>query len=124
MLLRAKADSRARVRIIARTCKILQSRVHTSKRVIVADDTAFVREKFAQALAGAGHTALPVRSAAELMALVRDDKGRIDLIVIDLRLSDSGGVEMVRALRRLDEQRRVPLLVFSGTITSAEEVRD
>ena len=98
--------------------------MHTSKRVIVADDTAFVREKFAQALAGAGHTALPVRSAAELMSLFREDPGRIDLIVIDLRLSDSGGVEMVRALRRLDEQRRVPLLVFSGTITSAEEVRD
>lgn len=96
----------------------------TSKRVIVADDTAFVRDRFSQALAGAGHTPVPVKSAAELLARVREDLAEIDLVVMDLRLPNSGGVEMVRALRRIDEGRRVPLLVFSGTIASADEVRD
>jgi two-component system chemotaxis response regulator CheY len=98
--------------------------VPTSKRVIVADDTAFVRDRFSQALAGAGHTAVAVKSAAELLAKVRADLGSIDLVVMDLRLPNSGGVEMVRALRRIDEGRRIPLLVFSGTIASADEVRD
>ena len=42
--------------------------VTTTKTVIVADDTAFVRDRFATALLGAGHTALTVKSAAELLA--------------------------------------------------------
>ena len=98
--------------------------MRTSKRVIVADDTAFVRDRFSQALAGAGHTPVTVKTAAELLARVREDLGEIDLVVMDLRLPNSGGVEMVRALRRIDDARRIPLLVFSGTIASADEVRD
>lgn len=96
----------------------------TTKTVIVADDTAFVRDRFSQALAGAGHRAVAVDSAADLLARVRDNVANIDLIVLDLRLPNSGGVELVRALRRIDSGRRVPVLVFSGTIASADEVRD
>jgi uncharacterized protein (TIGR02266 family) len=105
------------------TPRVTLSAVATTKTVIVADDTAFVRDRFATALLGAGHTALTVKSAAELLARVRGDLERLDLIVLDLRLPHSGGVEMVRSIRKLD-QGRVPILVFSGTIASAEEVRD
>jgi len=97
--------------------------VTTTKTVIVADDTAFVRDRFATALLGAGHTALTVKSAAELLVRVRADLPRIDLIVLDLRLPHAGGVELVRSIRKLD-QGRLPILVFSGTIATADEVRD
>jgi CheY-like chemotaxis protein len=60
--------------------------VSTSKNVIVADDTAFVRDRFATALLSAGHTAHGVKSAAELLARLRSDLDRLDLIVLDLRL--------------------------------------
>jgi uncharacterized protein (TIGR02266 family) len=95
-----------------------------TKTVIVADDTAFVRDRFATALLGAGHTAYSVKSAAELLARVRGDLDRIDLIVLDLRLPHAGGVELVRAIRKIDPDRRLPILVFSGTIASADEVRE
>ena len=97
--------------------------VTTTKTVIVADDTAFVRDRFATALLGAGHTAFSVKSAAELLARVRADLDRIDLIVLDLRLPHAGGVDLVRSIRKLD-QGRVPILVFSGTIATADEVRE
>jgi uncharacterized protein (TIGR02266 family) len=97
--------------------------VTTAKTVIIADDTAFVRERFATALLSAGHTALTVKSAAELLARVRADLARIDLIVLDLRLPHAGGVELVRSLRKLDAGK-LPVLVFSGTIATAEEVRE
>lgn len=93
------------------------------KTIIVADDTAFVRDRFATALLGAGHTALTVKSAAELLGRVRADLDKIDLIVLDLRLPHAGGVDLVRAIRKLDNGR-LPILVFSGTIATAEEVRD
>ena len=95
----------------------------SSKTVLIADDTAFVRDRFATALLGAGHKALTVKSAAELLARIRADLSTIDLLVLDLRLPHAGGVELVRAVRKIDEGR-IPILVFSGTIGNADEVRD
>lgn len=95
----------------------------STKTVIIADDTAFVRDRFRSALENAGHKAVAVKSAAELLARVRADLSYIDLIVLDLRLPHQPGVELVRSLRKLDGGK-VPVLIFSGTIASAEEVRE
>jgi uncharacterized protein (TIGR02266 family) len=95
----------------------------SAKTVLVADDTAFVRDRFKSALEGAGHRAVTVKSAAELLARVRADLEQIDLLVIDLRLPHASGVDLVRSIRKLDDGR-LPILIFSGTITSADEVRE
>src|SRR5687767_14803043 len=95
----------------------------SAKTVLVADDTAFVRERFKSALEGAGHRAVTVKSAAELLARVRADLAQLDLLVIDLRLPHASGVDLVRSIRKLD-QGRVPILIFSGTIATADEVRE
>jgi uncharacterized protein (TIGR02266 family) len=95
----------------------------TTKTVVVADDTAFVRDRFQTAIENAGHRAVAVKSAAELLARVRSDLSRIDLIVLDLRLPHAPGVDLVRSLRKLDAGH-VPILIFSGTIASADEVRE
>src|SRR5215208_2309154 len=91
------------------------------KTVLVADDTAFVRDRFRTALEGAGHKAVTARTAAELLAALRDTTTTVDLIVLDLRLPQAHGIEILRALAKFD--RRPPLVVFSGTIAGAEEVR-
>ena len=96
--------------------------VPPNKTVIVADDTAFVRDRFATALLSAGHVAVTVESAPELLERVRADFPRIDLIVLDLRLPRADGVDLVRAIRKID-QGQLPILVFSGTIATSEEVR-
>jgi uncharacterized protein (TIGR02266 family) len=92
------------------------------KTVVIADDTAFVRERFASALADAGHRALTVGTAGELLALLRARHADVDLIVIDLHLPQSRGVDVVQAIRQY-EGGRIPILVFSGTVVSADEVR-
>lgn len=92
------------------------------KTVLIADDTPFVRDRFRTALQNAGHRAVAVRSAAELLARVRADLAEIDLLIVDLRLPHSSGVDLIRAIRKLDDGQ-VPVLVFSGTISSADEVR-
>ena len=94
----------------------------TTKTVVIADDTAFVRDRFAYALLSAGHRAVTVKSAAELLARVRSDRDGIDLLLVDLRLPHAGGVDLVRSIRKLDEGR-LAILIFSGTIANAEEVR-
>jgi len=94
-----------------------------AKTVVIADDTGFVRDRFKAALEEAGHRSIVVRSAVELLARVRADLDRIDLVALDLRLPNAPGVDLVRAIRKIDEGR-LRILVFSGTIASAEEVRE
>jgi uncharacterized protein (TIGR02266 family) len=100
----------------------MASTAGAAKTIVVADDTAFVRDRFKTALEQAGHRVVSIRSAAELLAKVRADLASIDLLVLDLRLSNSSGTDLVTALRKLDAGR-LPILIFSGTIGSAEEVR-
>ncbi len=95
----------------------------TPKTVLIADDTAYVRDRFSAALQAAGHRAVGIKTASELVARISADLDRIDLVVLDLRLSQSPGVDLVRAIRKIDGGK-LPILVFSGTISSAEEVRE
>jgi len=95
----------------------------TTKTVVIADDTAFVRDRFRTAVETAGHKAIVVKSAAELLARVRADLDQIDLIVVDLRLPHAPGVDLVRSIRKLDDGR-LPVLIFSGTIANADEVKE
>jgi len=95
----------------------------TSKTIIIADDTEFVRDRFRATLESAGHKAVTVKSSAELLARVKADLSAVDLIVLDLRLPHAAGVDLVRSIRKLDDGK-LPILVFSGTIASAEEVKE
>jgi uncharacterized protein (TIGR02266 family) len=93
-----------------------------SKTIVVADDTEFVRTRFAAALADADHRVIAVNSGTDLLASVEEDPTAIDLLVLDLRLSRLKGFDLIRSLRRL-HPTHPPIVVFSGTIASASEVR-
>src|SRR5262245_17395394 len=93
----------------------------SAKTVVVADDTAFVRDRFRTAIEQGGHRAVVVKNATELLARIRADHAQIDLLVLDLRLPQSPGVDLVRSIRKVDNGR-LPVLVFSGTIATADEV--
>jgi uncharacterized protein (TIGR02266 family) len=92
------------------------------KTVLIADDTDFVRDRFRTALEGAGHRAVTVRTGQELLSTLRSQQ-RIDLVVLDLRLPNGRGIDLVRSLRRAVPDT-TPVVVFSGTIANADEVRD
>ena len=71
----------------------------TAKCVVIADDSASVRDRFRTAVESAGHRAITVKSAAELFARVRADLERLDLLVIDLRLPHCSGAELIGTVR-------------------------
>jgi len=54
---------------------------------------------------------------------MKDASRSVDLVLLDLRLPQGRGVELLRTMRRLDS-RQPPVVVFSGTIASALEVRE
>jgi uncharacterized protein (TIGR02266 family) len=94
-----------------------------SKTVVVADDTAFVRDRFKSALERVGHKAITVPTGIELIARVKADLATIDLVVVDLRVPHGNGVNLVRSLRSIDPMKP-PIVVFSGTIANSTEVRE
>jgi uncharacterized protein (TIGR02266 family) len=91
------------------------------KTVLVADDTEFVRERFRLALDSAGHRTVSARTGPELLARLRRAEPAIDLVLLDLRLPEGRGVELLRTIRA--EHPNHPVLVFSGTIADAREVQ-
>ena len=94
-----------------------------SKTIVIADGRASVRDLFQAALDHAGHAGVGIQSASELLALVGADPAAIDLVLLSLRLRDAPGVGLVRSLRSMDVGR-LPLLIFSGTVASADDVRE
>jgi uncharacterized protein (TIGR02266 family) len=94
-----------------------------SKTIVVADETAFVRDRFRTALEQAGHTVVAVRTTTELLARIRADHEVLDLLLLDVKLTHPRGVDLVRSIRSIDHGR-VPILIFSGTIATANEVRE
>jgi uncharacterized protein (TIGR02266 family) len=92
-----------------------------NRMVVVADDTAFVRDRFSTALQRAGHQTMTVGTGPELLGKLRQE-GRIDLIVLDLRLPQGHGLALLRAMKKLERQPPT-IVVFSGTIANADEVR-
>ncbi len=93
-----------------------------AKTVLIADDTAFVRDRFKTALQNAGHIALTVKNTTELLARA-GEQPPVDLMVINLKLARPSGAAVIREIREL-EGGKAPIIVFSGTIASADEVRE
>lgn len=92
-----------------------------AKTVLIADDTAYVRDRFAAALSDAGHRPILAGTVPELLACLRGAGARLDLLVIDLQLPGGKG-DLLKAIR--DGGCQAPMLIFSGTIASARNVRD
>ncbi|MGE3844003.1 MAG: PilZ domain-containing protein [Vicinamibacterales bacterium] len=94
----------------------------STKTIVVADDTAFVRERFATTLSEAGLNSIAVASMPELLACLKPDAARIHLVVLDLHLGPRRGEDLVRMVMERAGQD-VPVVIFSGTIANAAEAR-
>jgi uncharacterized protein (TIGR02266 family) len=93
-----------------------------AKTVIIADDTAYVRDRFAAALSDAGHRPILAGTVPELFACLRGAGPRLDLLVIDLQLPGGKGMDLLKTIREGGCQ--APMLIFSGTIPHARNVRE
>ena len=95
----------------------------SAKTVVIADDTAFVRDRFRRRSRTPATRRSPSRAPRSCWRASAPISRSIDLIVLDLRLPHAPGVDLVRSIRKLDDGR-LPILIFSGTIASADEVRE
>lgn len=87
-------------------------------KLLVVDDDDLILKCFHYAFASSELTVTGVKSAAEGLAQFREHD--VDVAVIDVRLPDASGLELLHELHRVDA--RVPIIVMTGSGTSGTAI--
>ena len=82
------------------------------RRVLVADDEPITAELLAVMLSFRGYDVLCAHDGAEALALARAH--RPDAILLDALMPRLEGVEVAKAVRRDEELRSTPIVLFSS----------
>ena len=88
-----------------------------SRYVVVVDDEPNIGRSLRLILEGEGYRVTVCESAARFQAERR--KGRADLYLLDLRLPDGNGIDLLRSLRQNDDATPVVMISGHGTIRDA-----
>jgi two-component system response regulator RegA len=87
------------------------------RRVLIVDDDAPLRNRLARAMEQRGFAAIPAASVAEGIELGSGNPPAY--AVVDLRLEDGNGMEVVQALRAARPDIRIVILTGYGNIATA-----
>jgi two-component system response regulator RegA len=90
-----------------------------NRTILIVDDDRALRERLSQALRDRGLRVRSASSGTEALALAKSSAP--DLAVIDLRMPDGSGLDLVRDLRALCPGTRVLVLTGYGSIATAIE---
>lgn len=94
--------------------------MHTeTSTILIVDDEAIVRRVLGDGLEQAGHRVRLAACGAEAFAVL--EQIPIDLIVLDLQLGDTDGVEVMRQVRSRWAQMPIIILTAHGSLSSAIE---
>jgi two-component system nitrogen regulation response regulator NtrX len=86
-------------------------------KILVVDDEPNVRASLRMVLEGAGFSLVVCRDAAQFQEQM--SRCRADAYLIDVRLPDGNGIDLLRRLRQTDDQAPVIMISGHGTISDA-----
>ncbi len=89
-----------------------------SRRILVVDDEENIGRSLRMILEREGYQVNAVASAAEMRSF--PDRSRIDLFLMDVRLPDAGGIDLLRELQAAEVT--APVIMISGHATIAHAV--
>ncbi len=89
------------------------------RTLLLVDDDSALRKRLARAFAERGFAVREADGVASALALAREESP--ELAVVDLRVPDGDGLDVVRALRRIDPTTIVVVLTGYGSIATALE---
>jgi len=90
-----------------------------TKRIMVIDDSAALRQSVLEALSDAGYEVLGAADGKEALGML--DGGKFDLMICDVHMPRMDGFTFVRELKRLADYRFVPVIML--TTESSEKSR-
>jgi two-component system response regulator RegA len=90
-----------------------------ARSLLLVDDDATFRTRLARAFAARGYAVREAGDGAAALALAREESP--ELAVVDLRMPESDGLDVVRALKAIDPTTNVVVLTGYGSIATALE---
>jgi len=96
--------------------KLEQDKIQGASLLLVDDDMPFL-QRLARAMQSRGFTVTTAASVEEATGLV--ERQAYDFAVIDLKLGDGNGMEVIEVIRRHRHPTRMIVLTGYGNITSA-----
>jgi two-component system chemotaxis response regulator CheY len=91
-----------------------------TKKIMVIDDSASLRESVLETLAGAGYEVLGAADGREALGML--DGRRVDLMICDVHMPRMDGITFVKEAKRLPDYRFVPIIML--TTESSERKRE
>jgi two-component system nitrogen regulation response regulator NtrX len=89
-----------------------------SRRILVVDDEENIGRSLRMILEREGYQVNTVRSASEMRSM--PERARMDLYLVDVRLPDANGIDILRELQSADVA--APVVMISGHATIADAV--
>ncbi|MDE3197807.1 MAG: sigma-54-dependent Fis family transcriptional regulator, partial [Acidobacteriota bacterium] len=89
-----------------------------NRRILVVDDEENIGRSLRMILEREGYQVNALKSAAELRAF--PERARIDLFLLDVRLPDASGIDLLRELQSADTP--APVIMISGHATISDAV--
>jgi CheY-like chemotaxis protein len=90
------------------------------KHILVVDDEQDVRDVLSQALAVKGYRVTAAEAGHEALRLVKSDPP--NLMISDLQMEDSDGLELIEQMKTVYPD--LPVILLTGMIFDADVVRD
>src|SRR5512146_2520502 len=87
------------------------------KRVLVADDDATVRDLLRNLLTSEGYTVGEAKSGNQVLQALA--AGPVDLLLMDIRMPDLGGMEVLQRLKEQGKEIGVLMMTAYGSSTLA-----
>jgi len=84
----------------------------SSKKVLIVDDEAPIREMIAVALEMAGYECMEAESANQAHALIVDNKP--DMVLLDWMMPGTSGVDFARRLRKDEMSSDIPIIMLTA----------
>jgi two-component system, NtrC family, nitrogen regulation response regulator NtrX len=94
-----------------------------SATVLVVDDEKNIRRAVEMVLCGEGYEVLEAASAEVALGVLRQPQRPVDLVILDLKLPQMGGLEVLERLRTDEATRELPVIVISGHATVEDAVQ-
>jgi two-component system response regulator RegA len=87
--------------------------------ILIVDDDATLRDRLARAFIKRGFEVRTAGTYQEALAVAREESP--EMAVIDLRMPGPSGLELIRDLKKIDDETRVVVLTGYGSIATTIE---
>jgi DNA-binding NtrC family response regulator len=87
------------------------------EKILIVDDELLVRQSLEKELSGQGYLTISTDKGRAAISLVEEESP--NLVLLDLRLPDLNGIEVLKRLREIDKNLMVLIMTAYGSIDTA-----